>query len=318
MRQILHSGNYTSYVNTTNFPGLDKTGTVTKVSAGTGLTGGDITSSGTIAINSTYQTYISHGESAYNSLENYLPKTGGIIKNGTASGPLGLDTDSETEIGLRLYVGGVQKGWAGYSVYQGTYLWNAASSKYLGIKDDGTPHYNGSTLWHAGNLTSSAVQGIIGSGVYHPFSGGMFNFTTAHLFIEEYLAHEPRLSKAYLVINKGTDSFGMGPSTSNISVMALGTTSNYSGTWKQETLYLTDNGAIGVGAIPSYTFDVNGDSRISGKLYIGSSGAYLEYNSTNGVHLVVPSGKGFYTEGFISAGGVSSGGGTAGADLPAV
>ena len=55
------------------------TGTVTKVSTGTGLTGGDITTTGTISINSTYQTYISHGESAYNSLGNYLPLAGGTM-----------------------------------------------------------------------------------------------------------------------------------------------------------------------------------------------------------------------------------------------
>ena len=41
------------------------TGTVTSITAGTGLSGGTITTSGTIAINSTYQSYISHGETAY-------------------------------------------------------------------------------------------------------------------------------------------------------------------------------------------------------------------------------------------------------------
>ena len=40
-------------------------GAVTSITAGTGLSGGTITSSGTIAISSTYQTYISHGETAY-------------------------------------------------------------------------------------------------------------------------------------------------------------------------------------------------------------------------------------------------------------
>ena len=56
-------------------------GTVTKVSAGTGITtnpSGGITSSGTVSISSTYQTYISHGESAYNSLSNYLLKSDGM------------------------------------------------------------------------------------------------------------------------------------------------------------------------------------------------------------------------------------------------
>lgn len=40
-------------------------GTVTSITAGTGLSGGTITGSGTIAISSTYQSYISHGETAY-------------------------------------------------------------------------------------------------------------------------------------------------------------------------------------------------------------------------------------------------------------
>lgn len=41
---------------------------VTSITAGTGLSGGTITGTGTIAISSTYQDYIAHGESAYNSL----------------------------------------------------------------------------------------------------------------------------------------------------------------------------------------------------------------------------------------------------------
>ena len=41
------------------------TGTVTSITAGTGLSGGTITTMGTIAIDSTYQSYIQHGEEAY-------------------------------------------------------------------------------------------------------------------------------------------------------------------------------------------------------------------------------------------------------------
>lgn len=40
-------------------------GGVTQVNTGTGLTGGPITGTGTISIDSTYQSYISHGETAY-------------------------------------------------------------------------------------------------------------------------------------------------------------------------------------------------------------------------------------------------------------
>lgn len=64
-RRVLDEANYATWINTTNFPGLDKTGTVTSVATGTGLTGGTITGSGTISINSTYQTYISNGNTAY-------------------------------------------------------------------------------------------------------------------------------------------------------------------------------------------------------------------------------------------------------------
>lgn len=39
---------------------------VTSIETGTGLSGGPITGAGTISIDSTYLTYISHGESAYN------------------------------------------------------------------------------------------------------------------------------------------------------------------------------------------------------------------------------------------------------------
>lgn len=63
--RVLTDRNYESYVNTTNFPGLNKTGTVTSVATGTGLTGGTINSTGTISINSTYLTYISNGNTAY-------------------------------------------------------------------------------------------------------------------------------------------------------------------------------------------------------------------------------------------------------------
>ena len=54
-------------------------GTVTSITAGTGLSGGTITTNGSIGISSEYQTRISHGETAYNSLQNYLPLSGGTL-----------------------------------------------------------------------------------------------------------------------------------------------------------------------------------------------------------------------------------------------
>lgn len=77
-------------------------GTVTSIATGTGLTGGPITSSGTIEISSTYQSYISHGETAYgwgnhanagyatpgsvaNQLQSYAYISGGTIRIGDSS-----------------------------------------------------------------------------------------------------------------------------------------------------------------------------------------------------------------------------------------
>ena len=53
---ILHTNNYTTYINETNFPGINKTGTVTKVSTGAGLTGGNFTTTGTIKANLNSET----------------------------------------------------------------------------------------------------------------------------------------------------------------------------------------------------------------------------------------------------------------------
>lgn len=53
---VLDTNNYTTYVNETNYPGLNKTGTVTKISTGTGLTGGDVKTTGTIKCNLNNET----------------------------------------------------------------------------------------------------------------------------------------------------------------------------------------------------------------------------------------------------------------------
>ena len=58
-----------------NYGTLTINATDTTYSAGTGLS----LSNGSFSINSTYQSYISHGESAYNSLSNYLPLSGGTL-----------------------------------------------------------------------------------------------------------------------------------------------------------------------------------------------------------------------------------------------
>ena len=66
----------------TNDVGYVTSSGVTSVATGTGLTGGTITSSGTISIDSTYQTYISNGNTAY-----------GYFTNGVANKSACLSTD---------------------------------------------------------------------------------------------------------------------------------------------------------------------------------------------------------------------------------
>ena len=70
------------------------TGTVTEVRTGTGLTGGPITTSGEIAINSTYQSYISHGETAYgwgdHSQAGYLTSSSNLNASKINAGTIGF------------------------------------------------------------------------------------------------------------------------------------------------------------------------------------------------------------------------------------
>ena len=53
------------------------------------------------------------------------------------------------------------------------------------------------------------------------------------------------------------------------------------------------------------------------KIFLAAN-TYLEVDSNGYVHLVTPSGKGFYCDGFISAGGLSTGGGSTGIDALAM
>ena len=85
----------------------------------------------------------------------YLPLSGGVI-NGTLMNPLTIKT-SAAEVGIPMSVNNSAKMWVGWNSSYGAYLYNSASSKYLGIKNDGTPHYNGSTLIHSGNIGEQKV-----------------------------------------------------------------------------------------------------------------------------------------------------------------
>lgn len=86
-----------------------------------------------------------------------------------------LKLDSVTagrEVYMYVYSGGVAKTAVGWNNPHGSYIYNSPSNRYLGIKDNGTPHFQGNTLWHAGNdgsrsgLDADLLDGFHKSDIY--------------------------------------------------------------------------------------------------------------------------------------------------------
>ena len=86
-----------------------------------------------------------------------------------------LKLDSVTankEVCMYVYSGGVAKNAVGWNNVHGSYIYNSPSNRYLGIKDNGTPHFQGNTLWHAGNdgarsgLDADLLDGFHKSDIY--------------------------------------------------------------------------------------------------------------------------------------------------------
>lgn len=79
--------------------------------------------------------------------------TGKLTINSSGSyNQLTLNNTAGGESFFFLQSGGVDKG--AFTTMQpsyGTCIYDATSVKYLGIKTNGTPHFQGNTLWHAGN-----------------------------------------------------------------------------------------------------------------------------------------------------------------------
>jgi hypothetical protein len=143
-------------------------GNVTSVIAGTGLTtntsGNQIITSGTISIDSTYQTYISHGETAYgwgnhasagyaysSALSNYLPKSAGSGNALTGSlfftGNAGINWSSSSG-GDGMLACKPTSGWTGISSTQ----WGVGS-----LSAQGVIRSNNNDLIHYKSNTSYAI-----------------------------------------------------------------------------------------------------------------------------------------------------------------
>ena len=64
-----------------------------------------------------------------------------------------INSTNSTETYIRVQNAGASKSCFGWhnNASVGTYMYSSACNKYLGIMDNGTPYFNGSTIWHAGN-----------------------------------------------------------------------------------------------------------------------------------------------------------------------
>lgn len=188
----------------------------------------------------------------------YLPKSGGTISNNTAPTPLVVNSNTSVTA-MRLTCNSANKTELGWDGSTGTYLFNYASSSYLSIKDDGTPIYNGNTLYHTGNFNPAD---------YLPLSGGTL---TNSLAVSEGTISSTRTSTRRAVFYKNaSDTVDYGTyiidvSDSGDAILRL-TYNNL--TWK-------DNAVIHSGNYADYAYPKDG----RGYMSIGSNGRPIMVNN---------------------------------------
>ena len=104
-------------------------------------------------INSAYYHIIHTGNYTATTDKRYLRLSGGTITSDSYA-PLFLDT-TNAQCRIQFRINAVDKALVGYNESYGAWLYNYASGCYIGVKNDGTPHYNGdNTLIHTGNIHS--------------------------------------------------------------------------------------------------------------------------------------------------------------------
>lgn len=85
----------------------------------------------------------------------YVKKTGDTMTGSLYIYPqenLCIDLDSPgNETFIRIKNANTPKMATGWHPTYGAHLFNYTTNRYLGIKDDGTPHFHGAKLWHEGN-----------------------------------------------------------------------------------------------------------------------------------------------------------------------
>ena len=70
--------------------------------------------------------------------ETTIDASGAMVINSSNSGPLNVNTTATTEVGIRLNMNGISKGWVGYSPSKGTQLYTYTGNHSLYLKEDGT------------------------------------------------------------------------------------------------------------------------------------------------------------------------------------
>ena len=108
----------------------------------------------------------------FNPSTGVLNLTGTINANGgtiqsTTWNPLVINT-TYNALGFYLQINNISKAGLVYNIENGASLYNATKAAYIGIKDDGTPHYNKNTLLHSGNfnLYSPKLDGTGATGTW--------------------------------------------------------------------------------------------------------------------------------------------------------
>ena len=113
-----------------------------------------------------------------------LSTAGGTVDSGTVSSvPLKLHTNTGS-VSLRLSNNSAVKADIGWDANNGIFLYNYPSNKFIGVKDDGTPYYYGTTyhtLYHTGNFNPAN---------YLPLTGG----TLSSFLVIDDAYHYPEVS----------------------------------------------------------------------------------------------------------------------------
>lgn len=221
-----------------------------------------------------------------------------------------LKLDSVTankEVYMYVYSGGVAKNAVGWNNVHGSYIYNSPSNRYLGIKDNGTPHFQGNTIWHAGNdgsrsgLDADLLDGFHKSDIYDNVTAKLsslndvLNSNGIRIYGFEYgdsasVANKPAENSDA----RGTIGFGGIYCPMQLSWQYLGTDlyirTKYDGAWKgwKRIAFTTDNVASATRLQTPRTLwgqSFDGTGNVNGAMtvnYTGETGILLKRVEASG------------------------------------